>query len=167
MHIHRMHSKAPVDFRKLPGFLGYALWEENQFPSSKYPPERALHVPDEKKIAAYHQINKTLRIRLCHVSRLPSSPRKDALIRFIYKRIDDNMGYIFHERDPKNCPDLRQEFMARAPVQKEKPVAAAKEAAPRPAGEEHKGILLRLPVLRRFPNPEAEPALTGTDAYSV
>ena len=159
MHRCSVHSKAPDNFRNSPDFSRYVRWENKNYPVND---ERAPHVPDEKKIVAYHQINKTLRIRLCHVSRLPDSPRKYALIKIIDKRLDDNMGRILHERDPENCPDLRQEFVARTPVQKEKP-----EAVPKPVEEERKGILLRLPVLRRFPNPEAEPIFTRKYAHAV
>jgi len=140
MHSHRVHSKATGNHRNAQGFLEYMRYEERRY---GFREERHLHIPSEKKLSAYYQINDNLRTRLCRLRPLPYSERKERLEWLIQRRIDENMGLIFHERNPGGWPDLKAKFTFG------RPQLAAQ--------------VRRLPAML----PEAEQRYTGTDAYPV
>lgn len=140
MHRYRVHSKATGNPRNAPGFLEYMRWEERKY---NFKEERHLHIPSEKKLSAYYQINDNLRARLCRLRPLPDSERKERLVGLIHRRIDENMGLIFHERSPGNWPDLKAKFTF--------------------GKTQHVAQVRRLPARL----PEAEQCYTGTDAYPV
>ena len=140
MHRYRVHSKATGNHRNAPGFLEYMRWEQKKYGSKE---DHAPHIPSEKKLSAYYQINDNLRARLCKLRPLPDSERKERLAELIHRRIDENMGLIFHERNPDKWPDLKAKFTFGKP--------------------QHVAQVRRLPARLL----EVEQCRTGTDAYPV
>ena len=127
LHKATAKSQLPKDYSH------YSRWEDRQYPGG---PEREMRFPSDKKLSEYYKINGLLRIRLCKISRLQASDRRDALMDFIHRQLDENMGMIFHERNPEKWPSSRDNFTFRVPEKK-------------------------TPVIRlMLPAPEAEPAIT-------
>ena len=157
MHRFPVHSKATVISRNPPDSK-YLLWEEKQYPSSKYPSERREHVPSEEKIAYYHEVDSHLRRRLHEAGRAPDSEKKQQRLLFLHKLLDANMGRVFHERDPKNNPDLQEwKIFGNAPA---KPEEKRQPVLQKPA------LLVmaekEIPILRmRFPLHEEALQLVG------
>lgn len=144
--------KAPADPRKATDFLQYMRWEENRYHFSERE-AAAVHIPSEKKLAGYYKADTILRARLCRISScFPESSKKDALISLLYRRIDENMGRIFHERDPAGWPDPSN----------------AGAFIGRQRGKEANIKVVRLPICPHgYGQPLSEHIFTGTDARSV
>jgi len=140
--------KAPENYRNSPDFLRYMRWEESRYHFSEQP---RRHFPSEEKLLQYYRTNDILRTRLCRISKFPASAKKDSLVQLLYQRIDENMGRIFHARNPEKWPDPDSHFVCQVREKKEKQVK----------------VIKLVPFPRDFPPPINETILTGTYAHHV